>query len=52
MEQILLGLERGLKVEVYSKPEFESFKMEQIRLGLEGNLNVSIYANLNLNLKK
>ena len=44
LEQIRLGLEKGLNVEVYAKPEFDCWKMEEIRRGLSEDLDVSIYA--------
>ena len=33
MEQIRLGLEDGLDVSIYAKPEFNPRQMEEIRLG-------------------
>ena len=43
-EQIRFGLEKGLDISIYAKPEFKGSQMEQIRFGLEKGLNVSIYA--------
>ena len=44
IEQILLGLEKGLDVSIYENPKYDSNQMEQIRFGLLENLDVSIYA--------
>ena len=44
-EQISFGLQKGLDVNVYAKPEFDSLQMEEIRLGLVKGLDVNIYAN-------
>ena len=43
-EQISFGLQKGLDISIYAKPEFESSQMEQIRFGLEKGLNAHIYA--------
>ena len=43
-EQIHFGLEKGLDISIYAKPEFKGSQMEQIRFGLEKGLNVNIYA--------
>ena len=43
-EQISFGLQKGLDISIYAKPEFKGSQMEQIRFGLEKGLNVSIYA--------
>lgn len=43
-EQISFGLQKGLDISIYAKPEFKSSQMEQIRFGLEKGLNVHIYA--------
>ena len=43
-EQIRFGLQKGLDISIYAKPEFKGSQMEQIRLGLEKGLNVHIYA--------
>ena len=43
-EQIRFGLEKGLDISIYAKPEFKGSQMEQIRFGLEHGLDVSIYA--------
>lgn len=32
--EIKLGLEQGLDVGVYTKPEFDDLQMEEIRIGL------------------
>ncbi len=50
MKEILLGLDRGLDVSIYAKPEFDADQMKQIRLGLEKGLNVSIYARPEFNV--
>ena len=39
---IIMGLEKGLDVSWYAKPEFNEWQMFQIRLGLENNIDVSI----------
>lgn len=44
-EQISFGLQKGLDISIYAKPEFYWDQMEQIRFGLEEGLDVSIYAN-------
>lgn len=44
LREIRLGLEKGLDVSLYAKPEFHYFQMHEIRLGLENNINVSLYA--------
>ena len=36
MDQIRKGLEKGLDVSIYAKPEFDDFQMEEIRIGLLG----------------
>ena len=41
---IKLGLDEGLDVRWYAKPEFRHFQMEQIILGLEKGIDVSLYA--------
>ena len=43
-EQISFGLQKGLDISIYAKPEFKGSQMEQIRFGLEKGLNVHIYA--------
>ena len=43
-EQISFGLQKGLDISIYAKPEFKSSQMEQIRFGLEKGLNAHIYA--------
>ena len=43
-EQISFGLQKGLDISIYAKPEFNNWQMEQIRFGLEKGLNVHIYA--------
>ena len=43
--EIQIGLEKGLDVTIYTKPEYDWFQMEQIREGLELNLDVSACAN-------
>ena len=35
MDQILYGIEQGLDVSVYNKPEFNTDQMSQIRKGLK-----------------
>ncbi len=43
-EIIFSGIEKGLDVSIYAKPEFNAKQMYEIRLGLEEGLDVSIYA--------
>ena len=43
-EQISFGLQKGLDISIYAKPEFDYEQMRQIRLGLERGLDVNIYA--------
>ncbi len=44
LDQISKGVEDGLDVSIFAKPEFDKAQMDQIRKGLENNLDVSIYA--------
>ncbi len=44
MEEIRMGLEAGLDVSLYARPEFDWEQMQEIRLGLEDGLDVSVYA--------
>ena len=44
VDEIEIGLQKGLKVSHYAKKEFLAIQMRQIRLGLEENLAVSKYA--------
>ncbi len=39
-----MGLEEGLDVSIYAKPEYNEWQMEQIRLGLKDHIDVSVYA--------
>ena len=43
MMEIRLGLEKGLDVSLYAKPEFDQYQMEEIRLCLEKGLDISPY---------
>lgn len=43
-QEIRLGMEEGLDVSIYSKPELNWMQMEQIRMGLKDKVNVSAYA--------
>ena len=43
-QEIKEGLQAGLDVSVYAKPEFYAIQMRQIRLGLMAGLPVGIYA--------
>ncbi len=43
-EQVKIGLEQGLDVNIYAKPEFSDRQMYYIRSGLEQGLDVSWYA--------
>ena len=44
IDEIEIGLKKGLKVSHYAKKEFLAIQMHQIRLGLEENLAVAKYA--------
>ena len=46
---IKLGIEQGLNVSWYAKPEFGHFQMEQIILGVEKGIDVSLYAKIEFN---
>ena len=48
-EQISFGLQKGLDISIYAKPEFNKWQMEQIRFGLEKGLDVSVYAKAEFN---
>ncbi len=41
--EIQAGLEKGLDVMCYDKPEYLAIQMRQVRLGLEEGLDVSVY---------
>lgn len=43
LEEIRLGLESHVNVEIYAKPVYTWAQMHEIRLGLESNLNVTPY---------
>ena len=45
IDEIEIGLQKGLKVSHYAKKEFLAIQMHQIRLGLEEKLPVAKYAN-------
>ena len=44
MYQIIIGLQNGIDVSVYSDPKFDAEQMGAIRRGLEKKLDVSVYA--------
>ncbi len=44
LQEIRLGMEEGLTVSIYSRPEFNWMQMEQIRMGLKDKVDVSAYA--------
>lgn len=44
IDEIEIGIQKGLKVSYYAKKEFLAIQMRQIRLGLEENLAVAKYA--------
>ena len=44
MAEIRIGLEKGLDISQYSKPEFNSDQMKETRIGLEKRLDISWYA--------
>lgn len=50
--QIKLGVNQGLNVSLYAKPEFTYWQMEQIRLGLVSGLDVETYLNPNINFQE
>ncbi len=50
--QIRLGLEEGLPVEIYAKPEYDWFQMEEIRKGLKAGIDVSVYASADIPYEK
>lgn len=43
MHLIRIGLEKGLDVSVYAKPEFDWKKMREIRRKLEENFGLSLF---------
>lgn len=43
-EEIEVGIQEGLDVSIYAKPEFDGFQMSAIKDGLREGLDVSIYA--------
>lgn len=43
-QEILLGMEEGLDISLYSSPELNWLQMEQIRMGLKDKVDVSTYA--------
>lgn len=45
IDEIEIGIQKGLKISYYAKKEFLAIQMHQIRLGLEENLAVGKYAN-------
>ncbi len=45
LEEIRKGLEAGVDVSVYAKPEYNWEQMQEIRWGLESGVDVSVYAN-------
>ena len=51
-EQISFGLQKGLDISIYAKPEFNGSQMEQIRFGLEKGLNAHIYAKPEFNYEQ
>lgn len=51
-EQISFGLQKGLDISIYAKPEFNKWQMEQIRFGLEKGLDVSVYAKVEFNAEQ
>lgn len=44
LEEIQEGLEMGLDVSFYARPEFDWKQMFEIRIGLKDGLDVSLYA--------
>ncbi len=41
--EILAGIEEGIDISAYAKPEFLAIQMRQIRLGIKEGLDVSVY---------
>ncbi|UUD34822.1 hypothetical protein NPA07_03295 [Mycoplasmopsis caviae] len=46
LKEIQLGLEKGVDVSIYAKPEFDWEQMNQITIGLMQDLDVSKYADV------
>lgn len=46
--EIRKGLEKGIDVSIYAKPDFEWRQMREIREGLEAGIDVSSYADPNI----
>ena len=43
INQIRYGLEDGVDVSIYARPELDSDKMREIRLGLKAGIDISSY---------
>jgi hypothetical protein len=52
MNEIRLGIMKGLDISYYTNPNFKWKQMHQIRLGLEQELDVSKYADLDFDWKQ
>ena len=50
--EVRYGLEKGLDVSLYARPEFNHQQMEQIRYGLENGLDVFAYAKPEFNYQQ
>ncbi len=44
-QEIQVGINAGLDVFIYAKPEFMAIQMRQIRLGLEAGIDAEVYSN-------
>ena len=51
-KQISFGLQKGLDISIYAKPEFDEDQMCEIRFGLEKGLNAHIYAKPEFNYEQ
>lgn len=51
-EEIRLGIENGIDVSIYAKPEFDELQIIQILEGLENNVDVTPYLNPGIDWKE
>ena len=52
LNEIHLGVEAGVDVSIYAKPEFDEHQMKEISLGLVTGVDVNEYTDHNLSYKK
>lgn len=52
LEEIRLGLEDKLNVEIYAKPGYTWAQMHELRLGLKNNVDISYYADSRYSYKQ